>query len=543
MYVLVVSKRNNMCKMLHWKFLLVPFLISSLGLLSYSEGANILAVFPIPARSHWTAMQPLLIELAKRGHNLTVVTPFDEKNMPDTWETVLIGKHWNMGGALRPGIFNQSPYSSILRMIFLLYDVGLEMCENVLKEENVQRLIHTEQKTYDLLIMQLFVDECFLAFSHKFNIPIVGMPSGPGFIWTSDSVGNPTPLSYISEGLSAVTDHMTFYERLTNTLMATYQRITRRFYFVPKADAIVRKYFNDPYIPSIADIECNTSLILVNSHISFGYPRPNVPSRVEVGGMHIFPPEKLPKDIQNYLDTCTQGVVYFSMGSNLRSADFPEEKRTIFLNVFSKLKQCVLWKYETDNIPGKPKNVKIDKWLPQTDLLAHKNVQLFITHGGLMSTIEAVSRGVPIIGIPIMADQHANVKRSVSAGIGLQLDFQNITEVSLTWAISELLNNHRYKENVLKRNRIFHDRPIKPLEEAVYWTEYVLRHNGAHHLRSAALDLSWYQYMLLDIVGFLLAVIILICLASVGLIKYLLRMLTGQKHSAQSKKLKSKKND
>jgi len=41
------------------------------------------------------------------------------------------------------------------------------------------------------------------------------------------------------------------------------------------------------------------------------------------------------------------------------------------------------------------------------------------------------------------------------------------------------------------------------MEQAVYWTEYVIRHKGAPHLRSAALDLAWYQYFLLDVIAVL----------------------------------------
>jgi hypothetical protein len=47
----------------------------------------------------------------------------------------------------------------------------------------------------------------------------------------------------------------------------------------------------------------------------------------------------------------------------------PESKRNAFLKVFSKLKQQVLWKWETDTLPGQPRNVKLGKWLPQSDIL------------------------------------------------------------------------------------------------------------------------------------------------------------------------------
>lgn len=59
----------------------------------------------------------------------------------------------------------------------------------------------------------------------------------------------------------------------------------------------------------------------------------------------------------------------------------------------------------------------------------------------------------------------------------------------------------RYKENALRLKNRFLDRLLPPLETGVYWIEYVLRHNGAEHLRSPALDLSYPQYLLLDVIA------------------------------------------
>jgi glucuronosyltransferase len=62
---------------------------------------------------------------------------------------------------------------------------------------------------------------------------------------------------------------------------------------------------------------------------------------------------------------------------------------------------------------------------------------------------------------------------------------------------------HRYRENAQRISHIFRYQPLTPLEQAVYWTEYVIRHKGAPHLRSALLDLAWYQYFLLDVIAVL----------------------------------------
>jgi glucuronosyltransferase len=71
---------------------------------------------------------------------------------------------------------------------------------------------------------------------------------------------------------------------------------------------------------------------------------------------------------------------------------------------------------------------------------AHPNVRLFITHGGLLSTLEAITRGVPLIGIPVYADQTLNMERAVSAGYAIKIDFNNVTTESLTWAIREIID-------------------------------------------------------------------------------------------------------
>jgi UDP:flavonoid glycosyltransferase YjiC (YdhE family) len=48
------------------------------------------------------------------------------------------------------------------------------------------------------------------------------------------------------------------------------------------------------------------------------------------------------------------------------------------------------------------------------------------------------------VGIPIYGDQMLNVVRIVSAGLGVLLEFRNITTDSVNWAVREVLENPRY---------------------------------------------------------------------------------------------------
>lgn len=119
------------------------------------------------------------------------------------------------------------------------------------------------------------------------------------------------------------------------------------------------------------------------------------------------------------------------------------EKCAIFSKVFATLKQKVIWKFKGD-IPNLPSNVMISKWLPQNDIFAHPNVRLFISHGGSLGTHEAIYHGLPILGMPFFGDQRRNIEAFAQSGWALRLDYENVTEVSLGWALNTILNDKRF---------------------------------------------------------------------------------------------------
>ena len=45
------------------------------------RGAKVLGVFPFPARSHLIVQKALMFELARRGHEVTVVSSFPENKV------------------------------------------------------------------------------------------------------------------------------------------------------------------------------------------------------------------------------------------------------------------------------------------------------------------------------------------------------------------------------------------------------------------------------------------------------------------------------
>ena len=232
---------------------------------------------------------------------------------------------------------------------------------------------------------------------------------------------------------------------------------------------------------------------------------------VEVGGLQLdHELQPMEEDLQKWMDEAEDGVIFLSMGSNVKFSMLPTEKLNIFINVLSKLKQRIVWTYDGDSMPNKPDNVMINKWFPQHEILAHKNTKLFITHGGLGSIVEAKYHGVPIIGMPMFADQPTNVKMTVEEGWGYKLDFPTLDEAALTAGLEEMLNNPSYLEKVKNLSQLARDRPQTPKELAVFWIEYVIRHKGAPHMRFQGVDLNFFQKKSLDVLAFLIIAIYLI---------------------------------
>jgi glucuronosyltransferase len=86
-----------------------------------------------------------------------------------------------------------------------------------------------------------------------------------------------------------------------------------------------------------------------------------------------------------------------------------------------------------------------------------------------------------------------------------------------------------------KMSALSKDEPQSPLNRAVWWAEYVIRHNGAKHLRSAALDLAWYQYLLLDVAAFLFLLAAITVLISYLTLKIIYIYLIARYYKVKSK--------
>ena len=89
-------------------------------------------------------------------------------------------------------------------------------------------------------------------------------------------------------------------------------------------------------------------------------------------------------------------------------------------------------------------NVKAVSWLPQNDLLAHKDIKAFVSHVGHHSLYESAYHGVPVVAFPLFADQPSNAKKVEHFGLGIAVDHQTVNAQQLLEAIESVVNEPRY---------------------------------------------------------------------------------------------------
>jgi len=100
-----------------------------------------------------------------------------------------------------------------------------------------------------------------------------------------------------------------------------------------------------------------------------------------------------------------------------------------------------------------------------------------------------------------------------------------------------------YHENVQRLSKAYRDRPVTPMETAIWWTEYIARGNGRFYFRSDSTGLSWYQRHLVDVTLVLIIVFMIFIYILFRLIKLLLTLLRFFKRNQVEEKRKLKKDN
>ncbi|XP_063913091.1 UDP-glucosyltransferase 2-like [Zophobas morio] len=492
-------------------------IVTPLLFIGTANCANILGVFMYPSITHQMVYYKVMRELSLRGHQVTMVTPDPVNNPALTNLTeidircaydVLEEKY------VQEMFFKDLTLYEIMRNFYEFLEI---VADRELSSPGFKKLLGGHNRTFDLILVEL-MHPVMHALSGKFKAPVIGILSMSIYSAQYDAVGNVNhPVLYPDLVINLPAGALTLWEKVQSLAFFVWHSLYYQNVVLPKADKLAKKHFGD--VAHISEYEKSISMFLLNRHYQMQSLRANVPAVVEMLPMEYHSPKPLPNDLQKILDDSKTGVVYFSLGTNVKMSLLEPQIRDNILQALAELPYLVLLKCDVD-LPKLPTNVVIRNWFPQKDLLAHSKIKVFVTQGGLHSLEETVSREVPIVGIPFYADQPENIRQFVALGIGEQINPTSITARKLKEVIVKVAGSKMYKDNIKKLRGVVFDKPKSGLEDAIWWCEYVIRHGDTKHFQNPAVHMSWFTYLFLDVVVFMIIVV-----AVIGLLIYSLIVL------------------
>ncbi|XP_072031065.1 UDP-glucuronosyltransferase 2B15-like [Amphiura filiformis] len=465
--------------------------------------------------SHYYVATAIGKELVYRGNNVTILVSDmysnssskhdDNSHLFDfiVYKSMVTEREYQ---DLMTRIVKTALYGDMISMIKVL-ELGnvliFDQCKSVLVDDAVIRRL--QHQKFDFIIGDSWW-ACIALVAQLLDTPFALLsPTAVSMSLHSQVNVCPTNPAYIPELVSGLDTKMNFIERVSNTVILSMNFIAYRLCLPPydqlKVDLNIK--------PEISTYEAlgKAELFFVNTNFVLDFSRPLMPHVVPVGGLTTKPSRPLNEEVESFVQSSEDGVIIFSLGGYCSITEQP--MADMFAEALSQVSQNVIWKRRGKAPQRIPSNVKMMDYIPQNDLLGHPKTRLLIYQCGINGVFEALYHGVPIICIPIFLDQFDNAQRVVSRGIGLRLDIKTLTSKELLDAINTVLGDESFKSNMEKLSDIFRDDDKTPAERAADWAEFAARHNGTKHLRSAAHDLTFMQYHLIDVWAFIIGCIVL----------------------------------
>lgn len=338
-------------------------------------------------------MRTLTTALAKKGHNITSLSPDIDKVKTENLHYLHLDKLYeSIFSGTTEVDFIELGKISVWWSMYEYFDHYDKLCEGAITSTGYKQLLdYPDDFKFDLVIHDFITQPTLLGFLHKFNYPpLVGATAFNGIGFSFNVAGSmiyPHIPFYFSKNKVD-----TFIQRTENYLLHFYDMFIKKQLVYPNVQKKLDKLF--PGLPDLRELDKKTKLVLFNFHPVVNVIEPLLPNVIAVGGLQIQEPKDLPavsihilflfrdgnyyknyflffKDLKELADSAKKGLILFSLGTNVRSDMLGKERIISIIEGFRKLPDYLFfWKFESKELPVEvPKNVIIRPWIPQNDVL------------------------------------------------------------------------------------------------------------------------------------------------------------------------------
>ncbi|PIC22536.1 hypothetical protein B9Z55_016553 [Caenorhabditis nigoni] len=397
--------------------------------------------------------------------------------------------------------------------MFVLYKQFSPMCEKIYTDKKLHKLILDEQ--FDGYVAEAF-DFCSLYLGDHLKLNLLPMFSSIKNVPASRAIGEPSLLNY---GPTLHTNYgadQTVWDRVQDITMVT------SFYYA-FANLFDRQHTQAQSLMNgdvrhWKEILQTATFFFYNSNPYIQFAMPRLEKSVEIGGFTIgdSKSDKIDEEYDEILNL-RNSTVLISFGTVVLSSDMPSNFKNGISKAFASLPDTTfIWKYEeTDEKTLKnlnvPENVILKTWIPQPELLSDERLSLFITHGGLGSTLEVAYSGKPSIMIPIFGDQLINAKMLSRHGGSIafnKYELENSEE--LCQVIREALFSPAIRSNAQRLAEILRNQPVDPKTNLLRHAEFSAKFGRVKSLQPYNVHYNFVQFYMLDAYAIIIMFIVLL---------------------------------
>jgi len=380
---------------------------------------------------HLNTMLPLGKELQQRGHRVTLIGVLDAKpkTLAAGLEFQVIGESESPSGAMAQSLTNLGKLSGVAAMKYTI---------NLLKGSAVVILRDTPKAIKEAGVEALLIDQVSpggATIAEFLDLPFITVCS-----------------AVVLNREQSVPPHFTnwrynpaWWAPLRN--QAGYELLKAVAKPITQVIAEYRQQWNLPRISGSVDGFSQLAQIS-QQPAELEFPRQHLPKWFHfTGPFHSpvgreavgFPYEKL----------TGQPLIYASLGTvqnRLQSVfgDIAQACEGLDAQLVISLGGAL----EAEALPKLPGDPLVVKYAPQLELL--QKTTLMITHAGMNTTLECLTNGVPMVGIPIANDQPGVAARIAWAGAGEVVPLKKLSVPKLREAIQRVLTQESYKQNALR---------------------------------------------------------------------------------------------
>jgi len=251
-----------------------------------ANGVRVLAFCGVAAKSHWNFMNGVLRALADAGHPVTVYTPFPDSDAaarPNYTTVDTSPEYGDMVAVVMNASVVVPMFSNPSILVPFMANSSRFLCDLA------DRLLADRTgDAFDVFVTEPLSCECVSHAARRLGLPLVYTVPAPLLPWIEAGAlghaANPAYVSHVLSPYAAVAD--TFYRRLANTALHLYTAY-EHYAFMYRAAKDDGRYYDR--VPPV-----KPALVFVNTHYVTEPSRPVPANRVDVGGVHLAPPDPLP---------------------------------------------------------------------------------------------------------------------------------------------------------------------------------------------------------------------------------------------------------